>query len=118
MERKVYVSYEAGTFEFYPAPEGQLDKDIRSYLSVEQFEQLPTIDNEAVVERYTKASQEFDAARVELRKNIVPTARKENVPPICLTCCYYLDSPTDCSAEVVPNDDGTCKCFEKDAYYV
>lgn len=60
MRRKVHFWQDNGTIDFSPAPEGT--NDISIWMSKKKLATLPTIDDDAVVERYVKAYREFCAA--------------------------------------------------------
>ena len=95
-----------GEFVFEPAPKGQ-DPDWMT-----EREDLPTIDNDNVVNHYVKAKLAFEEAASAVRKSLVYPVKKETPFP-CSSCLYYKNATEDCDICVVSNPDRTCNYYRK-----
>lgn len=109
MKRKVYfVRDEYGEFVFDPPPKGQEREQMPSG-------DLPTIDNDKVVEKYIKTKLAFESAYDEVMKHLVYLVKTETPFP-CASCLYYKNATEDCDICKVSNPDKTCNYYRKDEY--
>jgi hypothetical protein len=110
MKREVdYCQDQYGEFVFNPEPKGQEP----SWMTANK--ELPTIDNDEVVERYVKAKLAFEQAHDEVKASLVYPVKTETPFP-CASCLYYKNATEDCDICVVSNPDGTCNHYRKDGY--
>ncbi|KKN42829.1 hypothetical protein LCGC14_0709610 [marine sediment metagenome] len=71
MKRKFYHSYDDGTIEFDPPVEGQALL-LSDFLPADKLAQLHIIDDEDLVQRYSKAARECYDAEQAIHDNSIP----------------------------------------------